>query len=156
MSRVHMYGALVAAAAVSLMVSCRSGARVGLVRSKSPVFVNFSCEGGNNTISLTDNAGNPAWEVDTDHRKISWRVRNNDSRVTINAIAAKPGKDLPIEDDGPNHGGSGGRPFDAKVKSKQDGGPDDGTTLYYNITVTCQPSSGNPVKLIIDPEMIVR
>ena len=156
MSRAAWYGTLIAAVAASQVASCSSqrDEDADFVRPKSPVRVNFSCENGNNTISLTDMSGNnSAWEVDMDGRKISWRVPNN---VTINAIRAKPGKNLPIENDGPNHGGSKGVQYDAKAKPEDQDGPKVGDRLSYTIELTCEISPGNVVKLSVDPEMIVR
>ena len=155
MSRAGLYGSLLVPIAAAFMVSC------GLMTSRSarppvprtPVVIHFTCGGSVPTISLTDNAGNPAWLVDTQNKEIRWRPDGN--HITINAITAKPGNTLPVDTDPSENGGSGGRPYKAKVKSGHPNDPQIGDVLSYSIDVTCR-QGGNTVQLVIDPEMIVR
>jgi len=155
MSRAGWYGSLLAA--VALVVSCGpKGGRDRAFVGKVPIDIDVSCDENPITVSLKDKDGNPAWVVDTDNRQIRWKVKQH---VTINAIQPKVGGNWPIDVDPGEHGGAGGRPYKATVKSVQNGGPVDGTSIPYAIDVTCQPSpgsSGKPVRLLIDPEMIVR
>ena len=155
MSRAGLCSSLLAAVAAALLVSCVPGSRQRSAyrAPRTPVRIDFSCGGAVPTISLTDNAGNPAWVVETQNRDIAWRPAGN--HITINSIVAKPGKTLPIDADSDEHGGSGGRPYKAKVKSGHPNDPQIGDVLSYSIDVTCQ-QNGNTVRLVIDPEMIVR
>jgi hypothetical protein len=151
MSRAGLYGSLFAAVAAGLLGYC-SGTKRGApyVNAKSPVTVEFTCEGGDSKIGLTAN-GKPAWLVETDQKKLRWEVPEN---VTIDAISAKSGE-LPVEPETEDEGRTRGKPYKSKVKD----GVEPGDTRYpYAIALTCQPSGSGqqPVKLIIDPEMIVR
>jgi hypothetical protein len=123
---------------------------------KVPIDIDISCDANPVTIRLTDKDGNSAWVVDTENRQIRWRVKNQNNRVTINAIQPKQPGNWPVDVDSDEHGGSGGRPYKATVRSVANGGPANGTSLHYAIDVTCQPQSGNPIRLLIDPEFIVR
>jgi hypothetical protein len=151
MSRAGLYGSLSAAVAALLVVSCGGGGQHALVGTpKSPVTVDFTCDGGVINIGMTA-GGTSGWLVETDQKKLRWNVPDN---VTIDAISPKSGN-LPVEPDGPGQGGTPGNSYRAKVKQGI-GGSD--TRYPYSIALTCQPSppGSTPVKLIIDPEMIVR
>jgi hypothetical protein len=116
---------------------------------KSPISVDFSCVGGISKIGLSAE-GQAGWLVETKQKKIEWDVPDN---VTIDAITAKSGE-LPVEPESDNEGRTRGKPYKAKVKN----GVQPSDTRYpYAIALTCDPGGGlQPVKLIIDPEMIVR
>jgi hypothetical protein len=139
-----------------LVASCGSGEKALLVKPKSPVSVKFACDGVNtdgvNTVSLIAE-GRTGWVVETDaNKKLRWEV---DQNVTIDSIFPKRGQQLPVEPDGPDQGGAPGKAYKTKVKS----GVQSGNTRYpYSIALTCQPSGpeSTPIKLLIDPEMIVR
>ena len=157
MSRARSYGSLLAAVAAVFVVSCTRGRSATLsFVGKVPVDIDISCDANPVTINLTDRDGNAAWKVDTENRRITWRVKNSNNRITINAIQQKGPGDWPVEVDPNEHGGSGGKPYKARIKRVDEGGPPTGRSLPYAIDVTCQPQSGNPVRLLIDPEMIVR
>ena len=150
MSRAGLYGSLVAAVAAGLVGYCSGTSRAApQANAKSPVTIEFTCDEGVSKIGLTAN-GQPGWLVETVQKKLRWDVPGN---VTIDSITAKSG-DLPVEPESRGEGGRPGNPYKAKVKQ----GVEPGDTKYpYAIALTCQPpQSGQPVKLIIDPEMIVR
>lgn len=145
MSRAGLYGSLFTAVAVASLVSC---ARVNVAarddpRATSPIHVNFSCDGGTNTIGFVDGAQNQAWEVKTKNREIEWIVPTN---VTVDFVRAKSG-DLPIDLDA------------SRKKGKAKSNIPNGSKRYpYLIGLTCTPSApgSTPVRLVIDPEMIIR
>ena len=155
-----MYGSLLVAVAAVSLVSCtgtESGTQSGSqsvevldAPARSPVNVNFSCNGGVNTIGLVDNAGRQAWLIEMVNREIEWVVPQ---QVTIDSIRAKSGE-LPIEPDTSNRA-TLGKSFKGRAKN---GIPNGNRKYPYLIALTCQPSGAGstPVKLIIDPEMIVR
>ena len=146
MSRAAVYGTLLAAAVVVVVVSCARNkeGRMSDRGAKTPVNVNVSCQGNEVKVSLTDDTGRPAWITEMVRGKIKWKAPN---QVTINGVVAKSGQQLPIEPD-PNEPG-GGKPFKLKA-----GAPADGTFVPYSLDVTCR-ENGNTVNLIIDPEFIV-
>ena len=156
MSRAGFYGPLFAAVAASLVSCTRTESSTQNVEAlvppaRSPVNVSFSCNGGVSTIGFVDSAGRQAWEVETVNRQIEWIVQ---SHVTIDSIRTKPGEELPIEPDTSNRV-TLGKSFKGRVKD----GVQPGNKKYpYLIALTCQPApaGSTPVKLIIDPEMIVR
>ena len=149
MSRAAVYGTLLAAAVVVVVVSCARNkeGRMSDRGAKTPVNVNVSCQGNEAKVSLTDNAGHPAWIVDMVDGKIRWEVKNH---VTINGVVGKGGQQLPIEPD-QNEPPGGGKPFKGKLKADA---PANGTPVPYSLDVTCK-QDGNTVRLIIDPEFIV-
>jgi len=159
MSRAGLYKWLFVAVASSSLVSCVGRARTSARIARSPVSIDFSCNAvgtsGVTTVGLV--VGNqPAWVVETDDdRKLRWNVRQN---VTIDSIFAKPGQQLPVEPETPNEGKTKGNPYRSKAKQ----GTPPNTHAFYSIALTCEPPPGPgpnplpPVKLIIDPEMIVR
>jgi hypothetical protein len=156
MSRAVVYGSLLAA--VALVVSCGpKGSENRAFVGKIPIDINISCDANPITVSLTDKDGNSAWVVDTDNRQIKWQVKKH---VTINAIQGKSVNNvpapLPIDVDANEHGGEGGKAYKAKVKNVSGGGPPDGAIIPYAIDATCESSTGKPIRLLIDPEMIVR
>ena len=152
MSRAGLYGSLIAACAAALVGCGPKNEVAGFFGAKTPITVDITCGGKDLTIRLTDESGNSAWVVETVDREIRWKPTNH---VKINGILAKPNKDLPIDRDPGENGGSEGRPFKAKVKAENAGGPQDGVILPYAIDATCR-SGNKEFRLLIDPEMIVR
>ena len=155
MSRAGLHGSLFAAVAAVSLVSCVGGQRASALRARSPVSIDFSCNdvGTSGATSVGLVAGNrSAWVVENDDdKRFRWNVRQH---VTIDSIFAKPGQQLPVEPESPNEGKTKGNPYRSKVKQ----GTPVGTTASYSIALTCETAGPNPrlVKLIIDPEMIVR
>jgi hypothetical protein len=153
MSRAAVYGTLLATAVVVVSCARSEEGATGFAAPKTPLKLNVSCMPGNAiNLSLVDQSGNPAWVAQTVGREIKWEV---DNHVTINGVVGKHGQPLPMDTDPIEHGGTGGRPFKAKVKPANGGGPQSGATLPYSLDVTCT-QNGNTVNLIIDPEFIVR
>lgn len=154
MSRTAPCGALIAIMMASLVASCARPASpaIGpytLLDAKFPITINFTCNGGVNTIGLTDAANHQAWSVSANKGEaIRWRVPPN---VTINSIKPKPGGTLPVVTNG-QQGGNDGDDYNGTV----DNGAGSGAHYPYAIDVTCKPSGGGtPVKLVIDPDMII-
>lgn len=153
MSRTARCGAVVTIIAVGLLSSCARPSmdpNVGphvLADAESPININFTCN-GTNQISLTDNNGVAAWTFKArKNNPVSWQVPAN---VTINAISSKsPAIPLPVSPNG-SAGGSNGKSYDAKVNADAVS-----KRYFYNIDVTCTPTSGAAVRLVIDPDMIV-
>lgn len=134
------------------LLSCkprRDETVVGYADPVGPIHINFSC-GDPISIGLADAAGTPAWTVKTKKKDpISWEVPAN---VTINSIMGKlPTDPLPLDPDGPQ-GGTPGVSFKSKVKDSNK----PTTEYHYKIDVTCHPVTGPDVRLVLDPEMIVR
>jgi len=114
-----------------------------------PININFTCGNANQGIAVTllDNNNNPAWSFSA-HKNdpVSWVAPDN---VTINEIKSKsPGIPLPLTVD---PGGSS-----HAYKAHVNGGAQPNHYLY-SIDVTCTPAAGGgpPVRLVIDPEMII-
>jgi hypothetical protein len=137
-------------AVAASLVSCRRRETVeGYADPVGPIHINFSC-GAPITIGLADANGTPAWTFKTKKKDpISWEVPTN---VTINSITAKTSADpLPLDPDGPQ-GGAPGVPFKSKVKDSNKPEKD----YLYKIEATCHTTTGADVRLVLDPEMIVR
>jgi hypothetical protein len=98
-------------------------------------------------------SGQPAWafrrHTDAPKNEIEWTVPDD---VTIESIEGKT-ESLPIDVDSNQHGGAPGKPFKATVRSDPEDPPT--KTYDYAITVTYEPTNGDAVRLVIDPEMIV-
>ena len=155
MSRAARSGAFITMIAGVVLASCARPSmdpEVGphiLADAKAPVHINFTCDGGVNNISLTDRVGLPAWTFSAGKNDlVSWEVPVN---VAINAIASKSAIALPITIT-EAHGGNG-NPIKGQLNSSAESGHHH---LYY-IDVSCTPTAGNrtPVRLVIDPEMII-
>ena len=154
MSRTARSGGLVSIIACALLASCARPTmdpNVGphaLADAAPPIHVNFTCDGVNQ-VSLTDDDGNPAWAFKAKRNDpVSWVVLGN---VNINAITSKsPAIPLPLTTPGPQ--GGNGNPYRAQVNSNAQS-----RHYLYSIDVTCTPTSGGgaPVRLVIDPDMIV-
>lgn len=145
MSRAGLYGSLFAAVAAALVVSCGRDQGLQTVNTEGAVHIVFACGGNNVTVGLVGDNGRPAWKAEREQGKpIAWVVQQH---VTINSIKLKTGGAIPVSvTSNPNGPGT---PLEGTVT----GNP--GTTYPYNIDVTCQ-QNGNTVRLVIDPEMIVR
>ena len=144
MSRASLYGSLFAVAAAGLLVSCARNQRHSQVSTRGPVRIRFNCAGANVRVGILDNAGQSAWKISRARgESIAWEVQEH---VTINSIRLKNGGPIPVEvvqnPSGP------GTPLVGTVRGTP--GPYD-----YNIDVTCQENA-NTVRLVIDPEFIVR
>ena len=154
MSRTARSGALITILAGVVLASCARpsmdpdvGPRV-FTDAVAPIHINFTCQGGVNQISLTDDNGNPAWTFKAKKNDpVSWVVPAN---VTINSISSKtPAIPLPVSPNG-NSGGSNGKSYETKVNSDAQS-----KHYLYNIDVTCTSTSGAVVRLVIDPDMII-
>ena len=154
MSRTARSGALVSIIAGALLASCARPSmdpNVGphaLADAAPPIHINFTCDGVNQ-LSLTDDDGNPAWTFKAKKNDpVSWVVLGN---VNINAITSKsPAIPLPLTTPGPQ--GGNGNPYRAQVNSNAQS-----RHYLYSIDVTCTPAPGGgaPVRLVIDPDMII-
>ena len=148
MSRTVMSRALLAAMAAVLLVSCNRffGGRVAGDRPTSPMLLQLTCHGGLDSIALTGANGVPAWVFEPKRNDdVEWRTVAN---VTIDSIVSKPRQD-PLPLDPPLRPGG---PFRSKVK----GNADRHKHFYYSIFATCRPTSGPAVRMMIDPDMIIR
>ena len=150
--------AVAALAAATSLVSCNfnkdSVALVDVLVPDVPtVKINFSCVGGASSIGLTDAQGNSAWAIRRHpNQPITWQVPPD---VTINSIAGKT-EALPIvHDPGDPQGGSLGTPYKGKVKSDTAFAASQ-KTFNYAINVTCHPGQPDSVRLVLDPEFIVK
>jgi len=147
-----MYGAPFAAVAAALLMSCgreKEASRSRLPYSAAgPININFTCGvGGASTVGLVGADGTPAWAVERNpDSSIVWLVAAN---VTINSIRSKDGNPLPLDPDG-DQGGRPGTAYRSKVRRDAQA-----AEYRYAIDVTCQPSSGQPVRLVIDPSLFV-
>ena len=159
MSNSVRFGAVVTLVAGGLLSSCARAPRDPavdphiLTDAEPPININFTCGNANQGIQVTlvDNNNNPAWTFKA-HKNdpVSWLVPGN---VTINAISSKSATNpLPVLPDG-DAGGSDGKPYKVKVKDNVH----INDKYSYNIDVTCTPAPGKgpPVRLVIDPDMII-
>ena len=117
------------------------------------VRVTFTC-GAVDSIGLFAPNGSSAWAIQRHpNSPITWAVGLG---VTINSIAGKTDS-LPIEHNpGDPQGGSPGTPFTAKVKNNPGVPPGQQKTFAYLISVTCHPGQPDSVRLVLDPEMIIK
>jgi len=117
------------------------------------VHVNFTC-GAADSIGLFAPNGTSAWAIQRHpNNQIMWVVGPT---VTINSITGKTDP-LPIDQDaGDPHGGSPGTPFKARVKSNPGVPPGQQKIFSYAISVTCHPGQPDSIRLVLDPEMIIR
>ena len=159
MTRTARCGALITIAAAALLGACArpsvdpNGGPHIFADAVAPIHINFSCDDANKGIqvSLIDDNGNPAWAFKAKKNDpVSWLVPAN---VTINSISPKdPAIPLPISPNG-NSGHSNGRSYDVKVNGNA---PGSNVHYPYNIDVSCTPpGGGTPVRLVIDPDMII-
>jgi hypothetical protein len=144
MSRAGLYGSLLAAVAAVLVVSCAGGEQQLTVNTAGSLRVHFTCGGATNTYGLAGENGQGAWKAARNRgERIGWTVPNN---VMINSIRLKDGGAIPVKVDQPPT--RPGMPLEGTVEGEP-------RTYQYNIDVTCR-QNGDSVRLIIDPEMIVR
>jgi len=150
MSRAGLYGSLLVAVAAASLVSCRRQNLIPADDPKEAIRFLFTCHGGIDSVGLayTDASKTPAWSI----RKfrddeIEWIVNPN---VTFNILTKAGSAPMPI--DTIQHQSGSGKPL--KVRVKHDPGPP--KTYSYSIDATCTPQTGAPVRLVVDPEMIVR
>jgi hypothetical protein len=144
MTRAGLYGPLLAAVAAALVLSCARNRSQSEVSTRGSVRINFTCASANVRVGIHDDNGNSAWKIRRNRgESIAWTVQDH---VTINSIRLKNGGPIPVQ---VLHSPSGpGTPLDGIVRG-------DTGTYPYNIDVTCR-QAGDSVRLIIDPEMIVR
>ena len=153
MSRATRSGVFLTMMAGTVLASCARPSmdpEVGphiLGDASPPIHVNFTCDGGINQFSLTDDYGNPAWTFKARRRDpVSWTVP---ATVAINAITSKSSSiPLPLTPTGPQ--GGKGNPYRGQVN-----GDAESRHYLYSIDVTCTSTSGTAVRLVIDPEMII-
>lgn len=144
MSRAGLYGSLLAAGTAILLVSCARNQNYRVLNREGSVHIFFTCNTNSVKVGLVGDDGDPAWRAERRRQqRIGWVVQPH---VTINAIRLKTGGSMPI--DVTQNPSGPGTPLLGTVT----GAPD---TYPYNIDVTCQQNE-NTVRLIIDPEMIVR
>jgi hypothetical protein len=144
MSRAGLYGSLLAAAAFLFVVSCERSENLAISNTRGSVRIEFTCKRAVGKFGLKGDNGGPAWKAERRQGEyISWIVKEH---VTINSIRNKDGTPIPV-----NVTHSPTQPGDSLVGTVQGAA----RTYPYDIDVTCQ-QNGNTVRLIIDPEMIVR
>jgi hypothetical protein len=144
MSRAGLYGSLVAAVAAGFVVSCARNLSRSEVSTRGPVRIRFTCPGAIVNVGILDEHGNSAWKIRRNRGDaIAWTVQDH---VTINSIVLKNGGPIPVQV--LNNPSGPGTPLEGTVRG-------DTGTYPYNIDVTCR-QGGDSVRLIIDPEMIVR
>lgn len=116
------------------------------------VHVNFAC-GTVDSLSLTAGSGS-GWAVQRHpNQPITWAVG---PAVAINAIAGKT-EALPIDTIlGDPHGHTPGTPYKAKVKNNPGVPPGQQKIFPYTIDLTCHPGQPDSVRLLLDPEFIVK
>jgi hypothetical protein len=155
MSHAGVFRALAVVAAATSLASCNQSldlANVAGYDEPTPPFtINITC-GTKVSVAFTGANGAPAWLVKLKKNDtFSWEVPTN---VTIDSIRPKAGQDsLPTNPDGPQ-GGQPGAPYKSKVKDQDYG---NGKDYRYNIFTTCNPGGGGqPLPVLLDPEMIVR
>ena len=147
MSRAGLYGSLLAISAV-LLTSCARNQRNqphSVPNTRGPIRIVFTCGGAVNVLGLVGDNGRPAWKVEREQGvEVRWEPQPH---VTINSIRLKTGGAIPVNvtqnPDGP------GTPLVGIVNGIKD------QSYRYNIDATCQQNN-NTVRLVIDPEMIVR
>lgn len=144
MSRAGSYGSLIAAGAATLLASCARIQSYRTLNRDGSVHIFFTCNTNSVKVGLVGDDGDPAWRVERrQQQQIAWVVQPH---VTINSIRLKTGGPIPVNvTQNPNGPGT---PLLGTVSGRPD-------TYPYNIDVTCQQND-NTVRLIIDPEMIVR
>lgn len=143
--------ALAALAAVASMISCSDVSE--LVAPKTgTVHIDFTC-GAIGKIGLNDGHGNSAWAFQrSQHEAIEWIVPPN---VTINSITGKAVQ-FPIDTvQNEPHGRAPGTSYKATTQGIS-GLPLTKKTFAYAIDVTCHPGQPDSVRLVLDPEMIIR
>lgn len=132
-----------------LLIGCAKNEVMPLGRApaEGPLTVNVTCN-PDVTIGLVDGAGNQAWAFQAKEKDaVEWQVGTN---VTSIEIQSKDTNN-PLPLDVTPKGNGSGNPAKAKVKDGANKG-----TYPYRIILSCQPSAGStPVKITIDPDMII-
>jgi hypothetical protein len=128
-----------------LSTSCARNQRHSVPNTRGPIRIVFNCAGATGQLGLVGDNNQPAWKIERDQGvEVRWEVPRH---VTINSIRLKTGGAIPVNvtqnPDGP------GTPLVGIVNGIKD------RSYPYNIDATCQ-QGGNTVRLVIDPEMIVR
>jgi hypothetical protein len=119
----------------------------GYAAAVSPIHVNFTCDAVP-SVSLADANGRPAWIIRVKKNDpIAWEVTPS---VTIDSIVSKDSIPLPLNPNGAQGGGPG-TPYRSRVKNSNNPSRD----YKYNIFATCNTGAQAPLKLRIDPEMII-
>jgi len=144
--------ALAALAAVTSLVSCSGDLLEQLAPKTAEVHVHFIC-GAADSLGLNDGHGSSAWAIQRHQGEpIEWKVAPN---VVINSITAKSGQ-FPLDTvPGEDHGGSPGTSYKAKAPAIS-GLPFTKKTFSYAISLTCNRGQPDSVRLLLDPEFIVR
>ena len=144
MSRAGLYGSLLAAISAALLVSCARDVDYRSLNREGSVHIFFTCNSNSVRVGLVGDDGDPAWRAERRQQApIGWVVQQH---VTINSIKLKDGGPIPV--DVTENPTGPGTPLRGTVNGRP--GP-----YPYNIDVTCKQND-NTVRLIIDPEMIVR
>ena len=121
---------------------------LGRLPAKGPLTVIVTCDSAV-TIGLTDAAGGQAWAYEAKPKDtVEWKVGKSVTDIQI--LPKDSSKALPL-DSLPSGRGSG-KPATSTVKAAADTG-----VYAYKIIATCQPTDTKklPVKVIIDPDMII-
>ena len=144
MSRAGFNRALLIAGASLFVGSCERSESLAVANTQGSVHITFTCKGSVGKFGLKGDNGKAAWKAERNRGTyISWIVKDH---VTINSIKLKDGGAIPV-----NVTHSPTQPGDSLVGTVQG----DAKTYPYDIDVTCRQNN-NTVRLIIDPEMIVR
>lgn len=117
--------------------------------AQSPLTVNATCD-PDVSVGLVDANGLQAWVLQSKREAdVEWRVGANVTSIEIQP--KDPTKALPL-DVTPKGTGSG-NPAKAKVRKDADKDKE----FPYKIVLSCQPSAAGstPVKITIDPDMII-
>ncbi|CAN5816061.1 hypothetical protein BH11GEM1_BH11GEM1_36170 [soil metagenome] len=130
------------------MSGCTHEAALGRPPAKGPLTVNVTCD-QDVSIGLVDAARNQAWAFEAKAKDpVEWQVGANVTSIDIQPKdAANP---LPL--DSTPHGNGSGKAAKSTIKDGAAKG-----TYAYQIVVTCQPSASGsaPIKITIDPDMII-
>jgi hypothetical protein len=145
--------AVVALAAVASLVSCSGDVLEQLAPKTAEVHVHFICGTAADSLGLNDGHGSSAWAIQRHQGEpIEWKAAPN---VAINSITAKSGQ-FPFDTvQGEDHGGSPGVSYKAKAPAIS-GLPFTKKTFSYAISLTCNRGQPDSVRVVLDPEMIVR
>lgn len=147
--RVVAVAALLIPAISCALAGSPSGYGVRYMRApaKFPITVKIGCDNAV-TVAITDANSRQAWSVElTSKDEASWE--SADDHITSLDIVPKNPADWPLDNDRP-HGGKKGNPAKAKVKEKSVA-----STYPYTIEAVCQRTTGAPITVTIDPEMIL-
>jgi hypothetical protein len=155
MSRAGSYGLVLVAVAAASLVSCRKSQKMmpDPDDPTDPIRFTFTCPvGGPYSVGLayTDQKKTSAWVIKKHgNDDIEWQADPSVTNVTFKLVPKTGSDPLPLDIQQEN-----GKQLKAKVKPHQ-GGP---KSYSYAIDATCTPPGPGqqPLRLIIDPEMIVR